>query len=302
MRYVFDAFWRAGAYCLHPRVIGLSLLPVVLAGVLAVGLSYWFWEPAVAGLRTWLENWSLVAALLQWLDSVGATGFRAVMAPLLVVALALPVIVVVSLLLVAMLMTPSIVSLVAERRFVALERRRGASFLQSALWSLGYSAMALLALLVTVPLWLLPPLVLVLPPLIWGWLSYKVMSFDVLAEHATPAERRTVMAEHRWPLLAIGVVSGFLGAVPSLIWAFGALALVFAPVLIVVSIWLYTLVFAFSALWFAHYALHALQGLRSADATRAAAASPFPAAHLPDGAGTEAHRLPAPPAPSSGTP
>ncbi len=38
----------------------------------------------------------------------------------------------------------------------------------------------------------------------------------------------------------------------------------FAPVLIVVSIWLYTLVFAFSALWFAHYLLAALQ-----DAARA---------------------------------
>lgn len=302
MRHVFDAFWRAGAYCLHPRVIGLSLLPVVLAGALAVGLSYWFWEPAVAGLRAWLESWSLVAALLQWLDSVGATGFRAVMAPLVIVALALPVIVVVSLLLVAMLMTPSIVSLVAERRFMALERRRGASFFQSALWSLGYSAMALLALAVTVPLWLLPPLVLVLPPLIWGWLSYKVMSFDVLAEHATAAERRIVTAEHRWPLLAIGVVSGFLGAVPSLIWAFGALALVFAPVLIVVSIWLYTLVFAFSALWFAHYALHALHGLRMADATRVATAPPAHATGLLTDGAAAAVLPPAPPAPYSGTP
>jgi hypothetical protein len=34
-----------------------------------------------------------------------------------------------------------------------------ASFAQSALWSLGYGSMALLALAVTVPLWLLPPLV-----------------------------------------------------------------------------------------------------------------------------------------------
>ena len=34
-----------------------------------------------------------------------------------------------------------------------------------------------------------------------------------------------------------------------------ALALVLAPFLILVSIWLYTLVFAFSSLWFAHYLL-----------------------------------------------
>ena len=63
----------------------------------------------------------------------------------------------------------------------------------------------------------------------------------------------------------MGVVCGYLGAAPSLLWAVSALTLVFAPVLIVVSIWLYTLVFAFSSLWFAHYLLAALQRLRAAE-------------------------------------
>jgi membrane protein implicated in regulation of membrane protease activity len=83
------------------------------------------------------------------------------------------------------------------------------------------------------------------------------------AEHADANERRTLMRRHRWQLLAIGVVSGYLGAAPSLIWAVSAAALVFAPVLIGVSMWLYTLVFAFSALWFAHFCLGALAALRA---------------------------------------
>ena len=29
MQGLVDAFWRAAAYCLHPRVIALSLLPLV---------------------------------------------------------------------------------------------------------------------------------------------------------------------------------------------------------------------------------------------------------------------------------
>jgi hypothetical protein len=37
---------------------------------------------------------------------------------------------------------------------------------------------------------------------------------------------------------------------------------VLAPVLVVLSVWLYTLVFAFASLWFAHFALAALQQLR----------------------------------------
>jgi hypothetical protein len=61
----------------------------------------------------------------------------------------------------------------------------------------------------------------------------------------------------------MGVVAGYLGAAPSLLWAVSAATLILAPVLIVVSVWLYTLVFAFSALWFAHYALAALQRIRA---------------------------------------
>jgi len=185
-----------------------------------------------------------------------------VLAPLIVVALAVPLIVVASMLLVAWLMTPALVDLVAARRFDTLQRKRGAGWFSAALWSVGYMLFALLLLLVSLPLWFIPPLVLVLPPLIWGWLTFKVMSYDVLAVHASADERRQLMREQHWPLLAIGLITGYLGAAPSLLWAASAATLVLAPVLVVVSVWLYTLVFAFAALWFTHFALAALQRLR----------------------------------------
>jgi hypothetical protein len=266
MPLLLDAFWRAVAYCLHPRVILLSILPLLVVGGVCALLGYLYWEAAVAGVRATMESWQLLAALFQWLDSWGAGSFHSVLAPLVIVALALPVVVVASLLLVALLMTPALVRLVAARRFPDLERRRGAGFWQGALTSFGCTVAALFALAVSVPFWLIPPLVLVLPPLIWGWLTYRVMAFDVLAEHASTAERRAVLARHRWPLLAMGVIAGYLGAAPSLVWAVSALSLIFAPLLILVAVWLYTLVFAFSALWFAHYALAALQALRNAEA------------------------------------
>jgi Etoposide-induced protein 2.4 (EI24) len=262
MKELLDAFWRAAAYCLHPRVILLSLLPLVFAVALVLGLGWFYWEAAVAGVRGALEQWSLVVSFLQWLDSVGAAGFQVVLAPLIVVALAVPVIVLLSLMLVAWLMTPALVGLVAARRFDPLERKRGASWFTAAAWSIGCMLLALVLLLLSLPLWFIPPLVLILPPLIWGWLTYKVMSFDVLAEHASSDERRQLMREQHWPLLAIGVITGYLGAAPTLLWAVSAATLVLAPVLAVLSVWMYTLVFAFASLWFAHFALAALQRLR----------------------------------------
>ncbi len=264
MSALFDAFWRAVTYCLHPRVMLWSLLPLALAGG-AVGLLGWnYWESTVAMVRGTLERWSLVAAMLQWLESVGATQLRTLMAPMIVVALSVPVVVVVTLLLVTALVTPAVVRLVGQRRFPGLQRREGGSWWQGLLWSLLCTAAALLALLLSVPLWFVPPLVMLLPPLIWGWLTCRVFAFDVLAAHAAADERRLLIRRHRLPLLAMGVVCGYLGALPSLLWALSAATLIFAPLLVIVSVWLYTLIFAFASAWFAHYLLAALQQLRGA--------------------------------------
>ncbi len=262
MKLLLDSFWRACAYLFLPRVLGLTLLPLLLSSVLALGLGWFFWTDAVDAVRATLDSWSLVDAMLQWIERFVGAGFRSLLGPLIVIALAVPLIVVISLLLVAWLMAPSIARLVRERRFPALESRRGAGLVASVAWSIGCTLAALAAIAVTLPLWLVPPLVLIVPPLIWGWLTCKVMAFDVLADHASATERRALLAEHRWPLLVMGVVTGYLGAAPSLIWAAGAAVLIFAPLMVAVAVWLYTLVFAFAALWFAHYALAALDALR----------------------------------------
>ena len=44
MRLVLDSFWRALAYCALPRVVALSVLPLVLMVGLAGSLSWLFWE------------------------------------------------------------------------------------------------------------------------------------------------------------------------------------------------------------------------------------------------------------------
>jgi hypothetical protein len=263
MNALLDAFWRAAGYCLHPRVILWSLLPLLVAGGLTGLLGWAYWEGTVASVRSALEQWSLVATMMQWLDSIGANTLHTLIAPLIVVALAVPVVVLFSLLLVAWTMTPALVNLVARRRFPQLERKQGGNWWMGLAWSLVCTGAALAALVLSVPLWFVPPLVLVLPPLIWGWLTYRIFAFDVLAAHASAEERRHLLQLYRWPMLAMGVVCGYLGAAPSLLWAASAATLIFAPILVVASVWLYTLVFAFAACWFAHFALSALARLRA---------------------------------------
>ncbi len=293
MNLLFDSFWRAVAYCLHPRVILLSLLPLLLMAALALGLGYFFWEAALDAVRDTFESWSILATMIHWLEGIGLANLKSVLAPMVVVFLSTPVIVVLALLMVAGFMTPSMLGLVASRRFPTLERKHGGSFLGSTLGALWATVAALIALLVSIPLWFVPPLVLIVPPLIWGWLTYRVMSYDVLAEHASKDERRTLMRRHRTTLFGMGVLTGYLGAAPSLVWASGAIAIVLAPVLVPVAVWIYTLVFAFAALWFAHFALAALQALRRE--THVAEPVPAPALVVPspptDAAGASLPRI-----------
>ena len=117
MGLLLDSFWRAAAYCLRPRVIALSLLPLALMALLAMGLGYFYWDAAVQAMRTLLDASSLLASVWGWLQGWGLGDVTAVMAPLLVVLAVAPVLVVVSLLAVAVLMTPALVALVAARRF-----------------------------------------------------------------------------------------------------------------------------------------------------------------------------------------
>jgi Etoposide-induced protein 2.4 (EI24) len=274
MNKLLDSFWRAAMYCLHPRVIALSILPLVIMAALSLGLGYFFWDDALTAIRSNLESYELVSRMVRWLESLGLSSLRLVLAPALLLALAIPVIVVASLLFVAVFMTPTMVSLVAERRFPGLERKKGGSMLTSIFWSLGSTVVAAIVLVVSMPLWLIPPLILILPPLIWGWLTYRVMSYDALVDHASTEERKQIFREHKMSLLAIGVLSGYLGAAPSLIWASGAMFIAMAPILVPLAIWVYTLVFAFSSLWFSHYTLTALEQIRR---QKAATAQEMPA-------------------------
>ena len=293
MSRLIDSFWRAAVYCLHPRVIALSFLPLIIMTVASLGLGYLYWNDAVDMLRSQLDSYQLVSSMSQWLEGLGLGNLRLVLAPALLLFLAIPVIVITSLLFVAMLMTPAMVSLVGQRRFATLERRQGGSLAASLVWSLASTLLACIALVLSFPLWLVPPLVLVLPPLIWGWLTYRVMAYDALAEHASADERRQIFKEHRWSLLSIGVLSGYLGAVPSVIWASGAMFVAMAPILVPVALWIYTLVFAFSSLWFTHFALSALQQLRSRDEFMSTAGTAVEVPVLPAAPATE----PLPPLP-----
>jgi len=283
MRLFLDSFWRALAYCLMPRVMLLSLLPLAMLLVLSVSWGYFYWAPTQDWVRDMLASWQLLQGMLDWLQDNGASELQAVMVPLVVIFAITPILVVISLLAVSFMMTPALVDLVVQRRFAHLALKHGGTTLTSLAWTMGSTVIALVAMVISLPLWVVPPLMFIVPPLIWGWLSYRVMVFDALVVHASREERLTIGRQHRLWLLMIGVLTGYLGALPSLVWASGAVFAAAFLVLIPLAIWIYALVFAFTSLWFTHYSLGALEALRAqVDTVVMGASVPVPAVASPD--------------------
>ncbi|MEH3086966.1 MAG: EI24 domain-containing protein [Xylophilus ampelinus] len=256
---------RAAAGMLRPAVLALTLAPLAIIALALGALGYAGWDATVGGLADWLGSLGPLRGLGEWFGDRGWHWMRHAVAAVAVLAVAVPAVGVAALLAASLAMTPLLTAGVARRRFPSLEKRRGGSFWDSLRWSLRSTAAALLVLAVSLPLWLVPPLMLVIAPLVWGWLTCRVMAFDALAEHASALERAAILRRHRWPLLAIGTACGLLGALPALTWVSALWFVVGFAVLAPLAVWLYAAVLAFSALWFAEYALAVLQRMRLAD-------------------------------------
>ncbi|KWR88859.1 EI24 domain-containing protein [Cupriavidus sp. IDO] len=278
MNDIFRSFGRALISQLHPRMLMLTVLPFVLATLLWGGLLWWWWDPIMSTTRALLEGSMLTSWIYSALDWFGLQSMRAVVAPLFVAALAVPLVIASMLVFISIFSVPSAVRHL-ERSYPDLAKAHGGSLLGSVFQSLGSTFVFLVLVLVTLPLWLVPPFFALIPPVLWGWLTYRVMTYDALAEHATAEERKVLMHRHRVPLLVMGVAVGLLGSAPTLLWVSSAAIIFLFPFVLAGTLWLYVLIFIFSALWFGHFCLHALARLR---AERAAAAPPAAPAAMGD--------------------
>jgi hypothetical protein len=248
---------------MHPKMLWLSFRPFLIVSIFWGVVIWLIWSPALEMLRTFLTASIFTSWIQSGLEYVGFDEARAWIAPLFLVILLIPIIAISLLVFIAFSTVPAVVdSVVKQKAYEGLVRIKGGSFVGSFFYTLWSALICLALVMLTLPVWWIPPLFAILPPLLWGWLTMRLMAYDVLLDHATPDERNQLLEEHRWTLLGMGVVAGMIGAVPTFFWATSVLALVLFPFVSFVALWIYSLIFIFSALWFSHFLLHALKQLR----------------------------------------
>jgi len=230
---------RAFLSLLHPRMLALMIWPAALALALWTALAVLFWGRAVAGIDVMLRGTPVV----EWMFAVAPLAVIAAnLGWILLVLLFVPLVLLTATMIIGVFAMPMMVNHVAERAYPRLARRRGGGAAGSA-WSALVALLWCCALVVvSLPLWLVPPLWPALPALLLGYLNYRMFPYDALAEHASADEISQILRQERAPLFALGVGVALAGYVPLLGF--------FAPL--------------YGGLAFIHYGLARLDGLRTA--------------------------------------
>jgi hypothetical protein len=199
------------ANLLHPRMLWLMVWPMLVSLVFWGAVAAAFWERLAAALAALFQRWLEPAAGFLHLDLGGATS---VAAYVVLVLLLVPLVYLTALFILGAFGMQKMVDHVASRSFPALERTRGGSVAGS-VWN-GVAALGGMALLflVSLPLWLLPPLWPLIPLAIFAWGNQKLLRYDALAEHADAAEMARLFRERRGALLTLGLLFALLAYVP----------------------------------------------------------------------------------------
>jgi hypothetical protein len=267
MRPIAIAYGRALRAQFSSRMLLLSVVPLLLSLALWGGLLYAGMQPLLDYLHALFAEYGLFETSGSLLASLGLGFLKTLVVPLAAMLALLPLMIITSLLFIGVGAMPAIARHVSRTQFPGMERREGGSFLGSLGVNLSGIVVFALLWILTLPLYALAPLALMVQAVLWGWLTARVMSYDALSIHASLEERRTIVHTRRRSLLVIGIVSGLLGALPGVVWIGGALlSVVLFPVLAVLSIWLYLIIFIFTGLWFQYYCLQALADLRAGQA------------------------------------
>jgi len=238
MTSIADSLFYALRNVLHPRMLWLMVWPLVLALGIWGAVAIVFWAQLALKIAGWLQaGVGYLPYVSQW-DLTDVTLF---VAKGLILLMLIPLIQLTALMILSIFGLPSMVAYAAERTFPALEQRHGGS-LAGSVWNsvVALAGMAGLGL-VSIPLWIFPPLWPVIPVAIIGWVNQRVLRYDALAEHADAGEMRQVVAGHRGALYLLGVILALAAFIPILGF--------FVPVLLGLS--------------FVHYLLSALKVLRA---------------------------------------
>lgn len=212
MQDILDALGSAFKSLLHPKMLVLTLWPMLLALLFWGGLFWWFWDTWLLDLTQISQGFGVEDRLVNW-------GFAWVahwLATLLLLSLMLPAIYVTSLLFTAIFAMPMMLNFVAARDYPELEKKYGGTFIGSVWAAVVAVSVFLILWIITLPLWLIPFGPLVVPTMLSAYLNQRLFTYDALTDHARGEEYAQIKVRAQGRLFSLGAILGFVHYIPVL--------------------------------------------------------------------------------------
>src|SRR5262249_9293613 len=140
---------------LHPRILWLIVWPMLVSLLIWGTAAFALWMRTAFWFAEHLRQWAASGVFLIRFE---AGDWMLIVAHVIMFLLFVPVVYLTALLILSMFGMQKMVDHVAGRRFPQLDRRRGGSFVGSVGAGIGALVGAVLFGIVTLPLWLIPPL------------------------------------------------------------------------------------------------------------------------------------------------
>lgn len=234
------AFWRALKSQCHPRMIVALFLPVVVTVLMGIVLLWLGWTPLTEWLSRQLTESPVPGAVEPLISTTAFVAMKAWLIPIAALIILMPFVGIVGLAVAAIWIMPLVLAHVGRRDYPDVTPK-GRHAVVLSVWNVMWvSVLFLLGWLITLPLWLIPPLGLVLSLFWWSFAFSRMMRVDALVDHASPTERRALLRDRNIGFWLLGLACAVLNLFPP--------AWVFLPV--------------FSGLVFSHYGFEALRQLR----------------------------------------
>ncbi len=212
MQEILNALGKGLKSLLNPKMLVLTLGPMLLALLFWGGLFWWYWDVWVSDLTRVAAGYGMEERLVGW----GLSWVAHWLVILFLISMLLPALYVTSLLFAAIFAMPMMLNFVAARDYPALEKKLGGTVVGS-IWNALAAVLIFLVLwLLTLPLWLIPFGALIVPTLLSAYLNRRLFLYDALADHASAAEFEKIKEGASGRLFGLGAILGFVHYIPLL--------------------------------------------------------------------------------------
>ncbi|WP_418647142.1 EI24 domain-containing protein [Thauera butanivorans] len=212
MKEILIAFGRATRSLFQRDIFWHLLWPGLVSMLIWTVVAVLAWVPVTDWIFAWVGGWSFVGS---WISASEATAAVTLVLVKIAVALALvPLVYVTAALIVAAIALPMMLERVARRDYADIEQRKGGSNLGSAWNSILAGVLFLIALIVSLPFWLIPGVGLLASVFLTGWLNQRAFGYDALMLHADDEELDRLRRDWRPQMLLLGGGSALLAYVP----------------------------------------------------------------------------------------